>query len=330
MLEPTSLAAAAPTRPIRLRTATMPAALGIGTMQPGGGCTVATECQSLNCTNGACGSTCISDGQACTTDGSCCGGKCANGMCSPLNTTCKTGGNTCAGNNDCCSHLCQGGTCVLGSSFCIQTGDTCVHPSDCCGGTCNIATGATLGTCGAPPSGPSFCNGGVDGTVCGGCNDCCSRLCAPYGPSGVKVCQRANGCHIDGDLCREDGDCCGAKGSMAPGDGNVVCDIPAGFGRWNLSKPDRLQPRRQRLSLQRLRLLDLERAQRLLRCSGQLRRLSARRLGCPALPRHRQVRRSWSRLRFHRRLLQRIARASPTRPVLCDVSWRHPTAVALA
>src|SRR5690242_11458835 len=35
---------------------------GIGNMQPGSGCTVATECQSLNCTNGMCGSACTSDG----------------------------------------------------------------------------------------------------------------------------------------------------------------------------------------------------------------------------------------------------------------------------
>jgi hypothetical protein len=94
---------------------------------------------------------------------------------------------------------------------------------------CTIAAGATLGTCGAPPAGASFCNGGVDGTVCNGCGDCCSRLCAPYGTSGVKVCQPAEGCHIDGDLCTKDADCCGAAGSGLPGDGNVVCEIQAGF-----------------------------------------------------------------------------------------------------
>ena len=48
--------------------------------------------------------------------------------------------------------------------------------------------------------------------------------------TGVKVCQRANGCHIDGDLCRKDSDCCGGKGSMAPGDGNVnLRDLPQGL-----------------------------------------------------------------------------------------------------
>ena len=45
----------------------------------------------------------------------------------------------------------------------------------------------------------------------------------------MKVCQPAEGCHIDGDLCTKDADCCGAAGSGLPGDGNVVCEIQAGF-----------------------------------------------------------------------------------------------------
>ena len=196
----------------------------IGTVPPSGACSSATDCQSLTCVDGACGTACLSDGQACTADAACCGGKCDQGTCQALNATCKTGGNACAGSDECCSHLCQGGACVLGSSFCIQNGDACARATDCCSGTCTVPTGGTLGTCGAPPTGPSFCNGGVDGTVCGGCNDCCSRLCAPYGPTGVMVCQRANGCHIDGDLCRKDDDCCGGPNSMAPGAGNVTCE----------------------------------------------------------------------------------------------------------
>jgi hypothetical protein len=39
----------------------------------------------------------------------------------------------------------------------------------------------------------------------------------------VKICQPAQGCRIDGDLCHTDSDCCGATGSGLPGDGNVVC-----------------------------------------------------------------------------------------------------------
>jgi hypothetical protein len=151
-----------------------------------------------------------------------------SGSCKPLNTACKTAGNDCSANDDCCSKLCQNGKCTLASSFCIQPGDVCSNSVDCCSGTCNITQGATLGTCGAPPTGSSYCNGGLDGTVCGACNDCCSRLCAPYGPSGVAVCQPASGCHVNGNLCRKDSDCCGAAGTGLPGDGNVTCQIDTG------------------------------------------------------------------------------------------------------
>jgi hypothetical protein len=92
---------------------------------------------------------------------------------------------------------------------------------------CTIASGASIGTCAAAPTGPAHC-GVVDGVVCTGCGECCSRLCAPYGPTGVKICQPASGCHVDGDLCREDRDCCGAAGTGLPGDGNVVCDKETG------------------------------------------------------------------------------------------------------
>jgi hypothetical protein len=76
----------------------------------------------------------------------------------------------------------------------------------------------------------------VDGTVCSSCGTCCSRLCAPYGPTGIDICQPAEGCRIDGDLCRQDSDCCGAAGTGLPGDGNVTCqksspDAPVGICR---------------------------------------------------------------------------------------------------
>ena len=59
--------------------------------------------------------------------------------------------------------------------------------------------------------------------LCDDCNGCCSRLCAPYGPTGVKVCQPAQGCRVNGDLCRQNEDCCGGGNSGLPGDGNVTC-----------------------------------------------------------------------------------------------------------
>lgn len=117
--------------------------------------------------------------------------------------------------------------CRLGASFCIQTGDVCSNSEQCCSGDCQKGAGA-LGTCAAPPSGPTYCSDGVDGTVCGACNQCCSRLCAPYAMTGIRVCQPASGCRVNGDLCRKDGDCCGAAGTGLPGDGNVTCEKEAG------------------------------------------------------------------------------------------------------
>jgi hypothetical protein len=195
----------------------------------GGACSTGIDCCSLHCESNVCDATaCTSDDGACTSSDACCSGNCSSGTCQPLNATCKTAGNACAANGECCSKLCKDGACVLSSSFCIQSSDVCSTPADCCSGTCNVAAGAKLGTCGAPPTGSSYCSGGIDGTVCSGCNDCCSRLCAPYGPSGVNICQPASGCHVNGDLCRKDSDCCGAAGTGLPGDGNVTCEIAAG------------------------------------------------------------------------------------------------------
>jgi hypothetical protein len=146
-----------------------------------------------------------------------------------LNPACSTAGNTCATGADCCSSQCSADKkCTLGGSYCIQPGDVCAHANDCCTGTCTIADGASLGTCGEQPAGPAFCTG-VDGVLCGSCGDCCSRLCAPFGPTGVKICQPANGCHVTGDLCRRNQDCCGgAIDDTLPGYGNVICDVPEG------------------------------------------------------------------------------------------------------
>jgi hypothetical protein len=149
-------------------------------------------------------------------------------VCQPLNPACRTAGNPCTANTECCSRYCSNGTCQLGASWCIQTGDACTQAESCCTGDCVVAAGATVGTCAALNTGATYCQDGVDGTVCEGCNACCSRLCTPYGPSGVHVCQPASGCHVNGDLCRQDSDCCGAAGSGLPGDGNVTCQKEAG------------------------------------------------------------------------------------------------------
>jgi len=207
----------------------------------GAACATGVDCCSGSCTNGVCDyPQCTSDNGACTVNGDCCSQQCTSGTCKALNTTCKTLGNQCTGNTQCCSGLCAGGTCQP-SSFCGQGGDSCYTNIDCCTGTCTIASGQTLGTCAASaPSGPANC-GMVDGQLCGGggtggtvttfdggvppCGGpCCSRSCAPWGPTGVLVCQPASGCHPTGDLCQKDSDCCGSAGLPYGGPKPVTCD----------------------------------------------------------------------------------------------------------
>jgi hypothetical protein len=207
----------------------------VGSCKAGGeACEGPTDCCTLLCTGGECSSdACVSDGEACTDGAECCGGVCEGDVCVALNPECSTAGNACDGHSDCCSSLCgEDGTCTLGASYCIQPGDSCYRNEDCCTGTCGIADGALVGVCNAPPEGSTFCEG-VDGVVCGTCGDCCSRLCAPYGPTGVNVCQPISGCHSTGDLCRTDEDCCGGAepedpADRLPGWGNGECQIEPG------------------------------------------------------------------------------------------------------
>jgi hypothetical protein len=198
----------------------------------GNKCAANGACCSGVCDKGACGfPACASDGTACTGDSQCCSGTCTGGKCAALNPMCKTLGNTCTTASDCCSGYCSGGTCQP-SSFCGQAGDACHSSSDCCTGTCTLPSGGSVGTCGM------FAFGGncsaADGQLCnspageGGCGgSCCSRLCAPWGPTGVEICQPATGCHVEGDTCTADSDCCGAeayKDAGIPTSGSpVVC-----------------------------------------------------------------------------------------------------------
>lgn len=210
----------------------------------GESCSVSTECCTLVCDGGSCGTDiCVSDNQACTSNAECCGGKCSStdagaGVCTPLSGSCKTAGNTCSTNTDCCSHLCSNGNCSAKPSFCSQTGDVCGADTECCTGICGKASGATLGLC-KPASAPGttgcliageVCSGGAVITdagipACGG--ECCSRACAPYGPTGVLVCQPPSGCHPTGEVCVDDSDCCGAPG-VPGGNGSGMCSKAAG------------------------------------------------------------------------------------------------------
>jgi hypothetical protein len=197
----------------------------------GGDCEQPTDCCTLQCgADGKCSAdACVSDDQACETNEECCSGVCLDGACGALNPSCKTAGNACQSGEDCCSKTCgENGTCTLGVSYCIQPGDVCARDNDCCTGDCTVPEGATLGLCADPPAGSAFCKG-VDGVLCSDCGDCCSRLCAPFGPTGAKICQPANGCRVTGDLCRRDEDCCGGTDDETlPGYGNVICEKEAG------------------------------------------------------------------------------------------------------
>jgi hypothetical protein len=220
--------------------------------QAGVACATSNECCTFVCDGtGHCGSQlCISDNQACTSNASCCGGVCSGtdggaGTCTPLNPACSTSGNTCSTSATCCSHLCTNGRCSSQSSFCTQTGDVCSTNTECCGGICTKQGTNTLGVCGIPRvTGTPQCtvsgeacgatpDGGIvdGGTVgdagtgipaCGG--NCCSRACAPFGPTGVDICEPPSGCRPTGELCRVDDDCCGAPGTPTGGaDSNVHC-----------------------------------------------------------------------------------------------------------
>jgi hypothetical protein len=192
-----------------------------------------TDCCSGACINGHCGGQqCLTIGATCPVAGNaCCSGNCTGGTCQPISTgsACTTANNTCTSNTQCCSGLCgSNGRCALASSYCIQTGDICYHADDCCGGICTAPNGqvgpTNPGVCSQPSSGAVNCTG-VDGSICAGgsCGSCCSRLCAPYGPTGVNICQPARGCRVEGDLCRSSTDCCGGPGSGVLGDGEVIC-----------------------------------------------------------------------------------------------------------
>ena len=219
---------------------------GIGScLQLGASCKQNGDCCSSDCVNGSCSyPQCRADATTCSTNGQCCSQSCTGGKCATLSSTCSTLGNPCSSGATCCSGLCSAGTCQP-SSFCAQPSDACATNGDCCTGVCNVASGQTLGVCAAsPPAGAANC-GKVDGELCGGTaadggavfidsglpqcgGPCCSRACAPWGPTGVLVCQPASGCHPVGDLCLADVDCCGAKGLPGGSGKPVTCDMSGG------------------------------------------------------------------------------------------------------
>lgn len=200
-------------------------------------CATGNECCTFSCIGGSCSSIlCTADNQACGKSEECCGGSCVpdgagGGKCAPLNGGGPaTSGNPCATDNDCASKYCNNGICT-NPSFCVQPDDVCTTNVECCSGNCTKAAGATLGQCKATPATGAgaggctqsgvLCSPGASPTACGG--NCCSRSCAPFGPSGKSVCQPESGCKLEGNTCRADSDCCGWSGSPQPVDGPFVC-----------------------------------------------------------------------------------------------------------
>lgn len=213
----------------------------VGTCKaPGVACTTGNECCTFSCVSGKCSDTlCVADNQACTANEECCGGVCSAGACTPLSGSCKTSGNPCTAGGECCSKFCNNGLCNGQPSFCTQTGDACSTDTECCGGICKKTTGP-LGLCAvAAGSGGGNCT--IAGTVCGGggvtvfdggvpqCGgECCSRACAPYGPTGVMVCQPESGCRATGEVCAKDTDCCGSAGLPDGSESKVTCSKAGG------------------------------------------------------------------------------------------------------
>jgi hypothetical protein len=140
-------------------------------------------------------------------------------------------------------------------SYCGQTGDICATGADCCGDICTKKAPTDLyGTCGQPPQGGAQCSQ-IDGVVCspytadGGVayNDaglpqcggaCCSRDCAPWGPTQVLICQPASGCKPVGDICYKNSDCCGGSGPSP----TQVCDVTADGGPGTCHNPTGCKP----------------------------------------------------------------------------------------
>jgi hypothetical protein len=200
----------------------------------------ATKCVSNSqCCSGNCGAlgTCIAAackniGVACGTGNDCCSGTCTGGLCASNGSLCLASGSSCNVDMDCCSKGCIGGKCSTATSYCLQDGDACTDEHQCCGGACNGATATKAGTCGlvAAPGGGISCT--IAGTVvlCSSsttytCNTaCCSGSCGPNGSApGHEICQKPEGCSVQGELCYSSNDCCGY-----PTPKSLSCSKPAG------------------------------------------------------------------------------------------------------
>lgn len=192
----------------------------------GAPCSEATDCCSLGCIAGKCGTACKPVESACAGPTDCCSGLCTGGACATLpGASCKNLGETCAAPLDCCSQNCQAGVCTR-ASFCSAANDICYANADCCNGTCNLPAADGPGRCAAALTAPGASNCVIGGEPCVDSGSCCSHLCLDLG-TGMPSCVLGSGCRERGEICRESAECCGVSNS------GVFCskEVGAEFGR---------------------------------------------------------------------------------------------------
>ena len=200
-------------------------------LQLGAACHTSGDCCSSDCVNGSCAyPACHSDNTACTSNGQCCSQTCSNGKCKALNTTARRSATrarpTRSAAPRCARRDLPAVVLLRAARRCVRREHRLLHgrlqrrDRPDAGHLRGVAAFGpsqlrprrrrALGG-GAADGGAVFIDSGLP--KCGG--PCCSRACAPWGPTGVLVCQPASGCHPVGDLCAADVDCCGAAASPA-------------------------------------------------------------------------------------------------------------------
>jgi hypothetical protein len=154
--------------------------------------------------------TCAANGAGCATPGDCCSGACVDAHCAT--GACRAEGAECAIGADCCSFVCATDPAGSGRRVCAipagcsSDGQSCAAaPADCCSGTCMGGMCAMVPVC--RPA----------GETCAKNDECCGRICAERGESGVMGCQLLSACRADGEICATGDTCCSGRCTTMPG-----------------------------------------------------------------------------------------------------------------
>jgi hypothetical protein len=199
---------------------------GAGSCHIGGeACVTAADCCSTGCVGGVCSdlpsSLCHANGTSCTGNAQCCSNDCVGGTCMRLGSGCAVDGEVCSSNGNCCSGECLAGHCQT-HDYCRAGGEVCSNNAQCCSTGCDPTTQRceSLGAClevGEP------CTGG---------RSCCSALCADSTGTGIRTCQRLDGCLPDHEICTGPATnnplCCGGLCGTADALGVRRCAAPGG------------------------------------------------------------------------------------------------------